>query len=629
MNGIHNPDLDAAARIRVGLAYSNSSRRNLLEFFTLAERAAIRTDSWTGIDLSAFATKLENAFSTCAGSVAVEIPGPAYFKLNRPIRLDGGNNIVGLGQGVGNYGVIFYPDLSIDWTSTYPNRGVIETSNFTYPTARVDGVAWDAAGPGYNLQCRLENIEVRCQRDSLWSANKSRTPHYGIVVHAPNEGWTAHRCNVYYAQKAGWLTSGLLSTPDLFNCGSFFCGDGTDTILGEAVTRSTGGAFGAAVYLFTTPTTAGTKVYLEAAAATDLDAIIAGNVLDIDGVSYTVSAVGSAASTITQFTRISGSASNTRRIRNVTFSSSVPAGTRGRAFPCGVLMGRHPDIDFAPGVAASDGGQGNSGLLRLYGFSGDRNAGALIGMSGSGTIEASAPKSEYNSSLVLIEGNGSGGAKPKVHLAGYRCSTDSSQPDQGVVCVVGTCRPSVVALGGQADVANAMFVRDTSDAGTVGVTNVAGGHGPIYWCPDSTEPAYFYTLQAAGMSVKDTNATLTLTSTSNASYTWRLRQVSGTTDTYGLHIGTSNDKAFSWDSTSTGTGSRPIACKFSVYNTTAAAAQEVMRIGQSGSSPAIGFLGAAPVVCQTLGAAATDAATTQTLANNLRTALINLGLGQT
>lgn len=43
----------------------------------------------------------------------------------------------------------------------------------------------------------------------------------------------------------------------------------------------------------------------------------------------------------------------------------------------------------------------------------------------------------------------------------------------------------------------------------------------------------------------------------------------------------------------------------------------------------IGFLGAAPVVRQTLGVAAVDPATTMTLVNNIRQALINLGLGQT
>lgn len=40
----------------------------------------------------------------------------------------------------------------------------------------------------------------------------------------------------------------------------------------------------------------------------------------------------------------------------------------------------------------------------------------------------------------------------------------------------------------------------------------------------------------------------------------------------------------------------------------------------------LSFYGAAPIVRPTVAAAATDAATTQTLANSLRTALINLGL---
>jgi hypothetical protein len=45
------------------------------------------------------------------------------------------------------------------------------------------------------------------------------------------------------------------------------------------------------------------------------------------------------------------------------------------------------------------------------------------------------------------------------------------------------------------------------------------------------------------------------------------------------------------------------------------------------TSQKLGFFNATPVIQQTLAAAATDAATTQTLANSLRTALINLGLG--
>jgi hypothetical protein len=54
-----------------------------------------------------------------------------------------------------------------------------------------------------------------------------------------------------------------------------------------------------------------------------------------------------------------------------------------------------------------------------------------------------------------------------------------------------------------------------------------------------------------------------------------------------------------------------------------------VRMEASGSAAMIGFLGANAVVRQTLGAAATDAATNLALTNAIRTALINLGLGQT
>jgi hypothetical protein len=52
------------------------------------------------------------------------------------------------------------------------------------------------------------------------------------------------------------------------------------------------------------------------------------------------------------------------------------------------------------------------------------------------------------------------------------------------------------------------------------------------------------------------------------------------------------------------------------------AISRALRISSGGN---IGAFGVAPVARQSVGAAATDAATTQTLANNLRTALINLG----
>lgn len=56
------------------------------------------------------------------------------------------------------------------------------------------------------------------------------------------------------------------------------------------------------------------------------------------------------------------------------------------------------------------------------------------------------------------------------------------------------------------------------------------------------------------------------------------------------------------------------------------AEREWIRGRASGTAPMVGFLGATPVVRQTVAAAATDLATVITLANDLRTAMINLGL---
>lgn len=58
----------------------------------------------------------------------------------------------------------------------------------------------------------------------------------------------------------------------------------------------------------------------------------------------------------------------------------------------------------------------------------------------------------------------------------------------------------------------------------------------------------------------------------------------------------------------------------------AVVAREILRGEASGSAALLGFFGHGAAAQPTLSAAATDAATTQTLANSLRTALINLGL---
>jgi hypothetical protein len=63
-----------------------------------------------------------------------------------------------------------------------------------------------------------------------------------------------------------------------------------------------------------------------------------------------------------------------------------------------------------------------------------------------------------------------------------------------------------------------------------------------------------------------------------------------------------------------------------VHNVYDTSPREYLRGEASGTAAKIGFLGASAVVRQTVSTAATDATTTQTLVNDLRTALINLGL---
>lgn len=72
----------------------------------------------------------------------------------------------------------------------------------------------------------------------------------------------------------------------------------------------------------------------------------------------------------------------------------------------------------------------------------------------------------------------------------------------------------------------------------------------------------------------------------------------------------------------TGTGAASLQAHYASGSTW----QTPLSWGNSASGATIGFLGATPIVRQTLSAAATDAATTQTLANEIRQALISFGL---
>lgn len=96
---------------------------------------------------------------------------------------------------------------------------------------------------------------------------------------------------------------------------------------------------------------------------------------------------------------------------------------------------------------------------------------------------------------------------------------------------------------------------------------------------------------------------------------------------YVLKSSTTEDQAVAEESVEWATAtdaSRKGRFKINVYDT---AVRECFRAEASGTAAMVGFLGAAAVVRQTLSAAGSDAATTQTLANSIRTALLNYGLG--
>jgi hypothetical protein len=71
--------------------------------------------------------------------------------------------------------------------------------------------------------------------------------------------------------------------------------------------------------------------------------------------------------------------------------------------------------------------------------------------------------------------------------------------------------------------------------------------------------------------------------------------------------------------------SRKARAVFNIWDT---AVREGMRLEADGTNPMVGFLGASAVTRRTLGAASTDLPTVIILANNLRQAMIDLGLGQ-
>lgn len=272
---------------------------------------------------------LQKAFNS--GAQFVYIPG-GYYKVSQPLKIYGGMHVVGGGSGLNN-GTVLFPDLSINWPTAFPDRGVVESNNFTWPI----GFPSDSVKPDYWTQASIENLQIRCHYDPLYTANPTRVPHYGFVAWAPNEETVMRKICVQRAAKANFLIGGYMSVPQVEDCSSFNCAEGY-----------------------------------------------------------------------------------------------------------GLLMTNHPNVNFAPGVSASDGGRGNGGSIRLYGFSGDRNTLGLIGADGTQIVNLSGLKSENNNPAIHIFGVGTNNSRQRWQISGYRHEAGTTLPNpRNFIKISGSARPQI------------------------------------------------------------------------------------------------------------------------------------------------------------------------------------------
>ena len=615
--------------------------RRFTDFFTKAQVIAMLTDVWTGIDMSDFRTRVQKAFDASDANHLV-LPPYAFIKLNGPVMFDNGQTIAAPACG-GEYtrGLTFYADLSVDWRATWPRRGILESRNFSFPSSFPP--AWDI--PNFCGNVLLQNFAVHAFRDFATNGvgSLARQPDYCVAWWSPNEESTARRVRCIGGRRSAWLIGGYMSVMQIEDCGGWQSGVSVDTDFGNAVTRTTGGAFSGTVTVLSSGSTGETQnvITLEAASATDLDTIISGNVLSVDpgfGItpySVTVSGAPAATESITLRTRIAGALTTTRYMRQIPIATANYRDLRGRVFPAGLAMTDHPDPNFADAygsgspagpVSASLGGRANGGSIRIYGFSGDANEQSLIFADGSQIMDLRGLKAEANPSTIHISGVCTGGAAPAIALGGHRGELRGAT-DQGFIRMTGMVRPTFTLAAGRAtNYAN--YIEDRTPFGGTIANSASGAFGGFY-STDGNSSFRAPTILTESMTVSSNNAQLTLSIKGQASYTSNLRTDFANSNTYRFRIGSANHVLWGADgSVGNGTNGFFLTAWDSGSSTRKNAitlTDNSVNIVPTGGQK-VGFFGATAVVRPTVSAAATDPATTQTLVNDLRTALIALGL---
>jgi hypothetical protein len=588
-------------------------------FLTPQQRTAMRTNNWAGVDITAFTAAVQAAIYAAQFKELV-IPTPAWLKVNRPLVWREYTTIRGQGLPAKDLGVNIYPDLSVDWHTLYPDQGVLTADKYLFGDPNYPAITagfWTGVG---------KNLHLRPDLDAAnYAAFRSRVPDYGIVIWCPNESVLMEHVQALNFQKANWMCGGTSSVPTFLHCVGMSAGNGQNTTFGDAVTRPAA-PFGAAVTVYFDVGN-DTTLTLEAATNTDLDTLAPGDSLTINGTAYNVAALATATTAINERTVIGGVVTTARFYRRVTLGAA--ANFNGRIFPAGISFRNHPKLTFAPGVAAALGGRGNGGSARLFGFSGDSNS-ALIYCSGGQSLVIVGPKSEGNNSLLHWSGSNLGGGRGHAEISGYRADGFGTF-DSGLIRITGKARPSIVAGTGQV-VGYSLIMNDQTLTGGAEQLTTASlyGQGFLCYCRDGSEIASFGSIRTNGLIIGDGNTNVPIADWIDGSDTTRRMRwaCSNTTEAYRFSVGAANNNVLTVGSS---TGSNTYLWAYNgaatekllrLYNVSGAAA---VMIGQN-AAQRVSFFGASPVTQQASAPAATDAASTQTLANALRTALLNLGL---
>ena len=129
----------------------------------------------------------------------VTLPEGGY-DIDKPIVVYSNKCLVGAGTGANIGSTILYPVGN--WHTNYPNRGVIETFNFSWKSE-------DGGIPNYAHQNQIRNLVIK-------EKNENEPYDFGIVFWCAGEQALIYNCSVFRATYAGFFIGGSAAVQTLY-----------------------------------------------------------------------------------------------------------------------------------------------------------------------------------------------------------------------------------------------------------------------------------------------------------------------------------------------------------------------------------------------------------------------------